>query len=35
MLENLVIDEAKPYHRFFSAETVRVSKERMAEVQGA
>lgn len=35
MLENLVIDEAKPYHRFFSAETVRVSRERMAEVHGA
>lgn len=35
MLENLVIDEAKPYHRFFSPETVRVSRERMAEVRGA
>jgi hypothetical protein len=34
MLENLVIDEAKPYHRFFSAETIRVSEERMAEFGG-
>ena len=34
MLENLVIDEKKPYHRFFSPETIRVSEERMAEVRG-
>jgi hypothetical protein len=35
MLENLVIDKGKPYHRFFSPETVRVSEERMAEARGA
>jgi hypothetical protein len=34
MLENLVIDEGKPYHRFFSEETVRVSEARMAELRG-
>lgn len=34
MLENLVIDEAKPYHRFFSPETIRVSEERMEAVRG-
>lgn len=30
MLENLVIDEAKAYHPFFSPETIRLSEERMA-----
>lgn len=35
MLENLVIDEAKPYHRFFSPETIRVSEERMAAARRA
>jgi hypothetical protein len=34
MLENLVIDEEKPYHRFFSEKTVRVSAERMAKLRG-
>jgi hypothetical protein len=34
MLENLVIDERKPYHRFFSPETIRVSAERMAAIPG-
>jgi hypothetical protein len=32
MLENLVIDETKPYHRLFSAETVRIARERMAKL---
>jgi hypothetical protein len=32
MLENLVIDREKPYHRFFSPETIRVSEKRMADV---
>jgi hypothetical protein len=31
MLENLVIDESKPYHKLFSAQTVKVAKERMAQ----
>lgn len=35
MLENLVIDEGKPYHRFFSAETVRVSRDRLMRVTTA
>lgn len=35
MLENLVIDEGKPYHRLFSPETIRVSEERMTEVRGS
>jgi hypothetical protein len=34
MLENLVIDPAKPYHRLFSAETVNVAKRRMDELGG-
>lgn len=29
MVENLVIDERKPYHRFFTAKTVEVARERM------
>jgi hypothetical protein len=33
MLENLVIDEEKPYHRFFSEKTIRVSAERMAKLR--
>jgi hypothetical protein len=33
MLESLVIDGQKPYHRFFSKETIRVSVERMAEAR--
>jgi hypothetical protein len=34
MVENLVIDAAKPYHRLFSPETIRVSDERMTAVRG-
>ena len=29
MLENLVIDETKPYHRFFTKTTIETAKERM------
>jgi hypothetical protein len=32
MLENLVIDEEKPYHHFFSPETIGASEDRMAKV---
>ena len=31
MVENLVIDEGKPYHHLFSEQTVKVAEERMAE----
>jgi hypothetical protein len=31
MLENLVIDREKPYHHLFSAQSIRVAEERMAE----
>jgi hypothetical protein len=31
MLENLVIDEAKPYHRFFATETIETAQARMAQ----
>lgn len=30
MLENLVLDVAKPYHRFFTARTIETARERMA-----
>jgi hypothetical protein len=31
MLENRVLDEAKPYHRFFTAKTVETARSRMAD----
>lgn len=31
MLETLVLDEMKPYHRLFDPKTVRIAKQRMAE----
>jgi hypothetical protein len=31
MVENLVIDPEKPYHRYFAAETIQVAERRMAE----
>jgi len=31
MLETLVLDESKPYHRFFAAKTVQVARQRMDE----
>jgi hypothetical protein len=31
MVENLVIDQAKPYHHLFSEQTVQVAEKRMAE----
>jgi hypothetical protein len=34
MVENLVIDPDKPYHHLFSAETVKVAKKRMDELEG-
>ena len=33
MVENLVLDEAKPYHRFFTATTIEVARRRMAEFE--
>lgn len=33
MLETLVLDESKPYHRFFVAKTVQVARQRMLEYQ--
>ena len=33
MVENLVIDPEKPYHRLFSPETVRVAKKRMDDLR--
>jgi hypothetical protein len=30
MLENLVLDVGKPYHRFFTARTIETARERMA-----
>ena len=30
MLENLVLDTTKPYHRFFTARTIETARERMA-----
>jgi len=32
MLENLVIAPQKPYHRLFSAPTIKVAQERMADL---
>jgi hypothetical protein len=29
MVENLVLDTTKPYHRFFSATTIKTARERM------
>ena len=31
MLETLVIDESKPYHRLFSPATVKIARDRMAD----
>jgi hypothetical protein len=31
MLETLVLDTEKPYHRLFSEETIRIARERMDE----
>ena len=31
MVENLVLDETKPYHRLFDPKTVRIAQQRMAE----
>jgi hypothetical protein len=31
MLENLVLDESKPYHRFFTPKTITTARERMQE----
>lgn len=31
MLETLVLDKTKPYHRLFDPKTVRIAKQRMAE----
>lgn len=33
MVENLVLDTNKPYHRFFSAKTIQTARERMAPYQ--
>lgn len=33
MLENLVLDASKPYHRFFTKTTVDTARERMAPYQ--
>ncbi len=30
MVENLVLDETKPYHRFFASTTIAVARKRMA-----
>ncbi len=34
MVENLVLDETKPYHRFFTSTTIEVARRRMAEFGG-
>ena len=34
MLENLVIDEGKPYHKFFSPTTIETARERMKPYLG-
>lgn len=34
MVENLVLDETKPYHRFFTPSTITVARRRMAELGG-
>lgn len=31
MVETLILDKSKPYHRFFSAKTIQLAKERMEE----
>ncbi len=33
MLETVVLDESKPYHRFFASTTVQVARERMTEYE--
>ncbi len=33
MVETLVLDETKPYHRFFSAKTIRQARERMQDYE--
>jgi hypothetical protein len=35
MLENLVIAYEKPYHPLFSAQTVKVAEQRMADLEGS
>lgn len=32
MVENLVLDTSKPYHRFFSVKTIQTARERMARL---
>jgi hypothetical protein len=34
MVESLVVDASKPYHRLFSPETIRVARERLAALDG-
>lgn len=33
MVESLVLDDSKPYHRFFTSSTIEVARKRMAEFQ--
>ena len=34
MVENLVLDKTKPYHRFFTQNTRNVAQQRMSEFYG-